>query len=187
MASSTEVDSSVSETTPRLLHSIRQTIRDKFVGILDDPKMIRNLEKGIYNETIQYAKTHKFSCKWSERAFLQHYAAKARTVWINLNSETYVGNTLLIERVKAGEILPQNLAFMRPDELMPENWRDLIEKRYKKDKMLQDLEKSGATDQFKCRKCGKRQCKFYEMQTRSADEPMTVFITCINCGNRWKN
>ena len=29
-------------------------------------------------------------------------------------------------------------------------------------------------------------CTYYQLQTRSADEPMTTFVTCINCGNRWK-
>ena len=43
-----------------------------------------------------------------------------------------------------------------------------------------------ATDQFKCYKCKKRKCTYYEMQTRSADEPMTTFVTCLSCGNRWK-
>jgi DNA-directed RNA polymerase subunit M/transcription elongation factor TFIIS len=27
---------------------------------------------------------------------------------------------------------------------------------------------------------------YYELQTRSCDEPMTCFITCLDCGNRWK-
>jgi transcription elongation factor S-II len=42
------------------------------------------------------------------------------------------------------------------------------------------------TDMFKCGKCKQRKTKYYQMQTRSADEPMTTFVTCINCGNRWK-
>jgi len=42
------------------------------------------------------------------------------------------------------------------------------------------------TDQFKCGKCKQRKCKYYQLQTRSADEPMTTFVTCVNCGNRWK-
>lgn len=41
-------------------------------------------------------------------------------------------------------------------------------------------------DMFECPKCHKRKTTFYEMQTRSADEPMTVFITCINCKHRWR-
>lgn len=31
-----------------------------------------------------------------------------------------------------------------------------------------------------------RKTTYYQMQTRSADEPMTTFVTCVNCGNRWK-
>ena len=34
------------------------------------------------------------------------------------------------------------------------------------------------TDQFQCGKCRKRQCSYYQMQTRSADEPMTTFVIC---------
>lgn len=45
---------------------------------------------------------------------------------------------------------------------------------------------SAETDQFKCGRCQQRRCKYYQMQTRSADEPMTTFVTCVNCGNRWR-
>ena len=34
--------------------------------------------------------------------------------------------------------------------------------------------------------CGKNKCTYYELQTRSADEPMTTFVSCLNCGNHWK-
>ena len=37
-----------------------------------------------------------------------------------------------------------------------------------------------------CGKCGMRKTSSYEMQTRSADEPMTIFATCLCCGNRWR-
>ena len=43
-----------------------------------------------------------------------------------------------------------------------------------------------ATDIFKCGKCKQRKTTYYQMQTRSADEPMTTFVTCLNCDNRWK-
>ena len=46
--------------------------------------------------------------------------------------------------------------------------------------------KTATTDQFQCGKCRQRKCQYYQMQTRSADEPMTTFVTCVNCGNRWK-
>nr|PVC54064.1 transcription elongation factor [Theileria orientalis] len=40
--------------------------------------------------------------------------------------------------------------------------------------------------QFKCGKCNSRQTTYYQLQTRSSDEPMTTFVTCLNCKNRWR-
>ncbi|KAJ0030853.1 hypothetical protein Pint_13530 [Pistacia integerrima] len=59
-----------------------------------------------------------------------------------------------------------------------------------KEKALFDCERGIApkatTDQFKCGRCGQRKCTHYQMQTRSADEPMTTYVTCVNCNNHWK-
>lgn len=42
------------------------------------------------------------------------------------------------------------------------------------------------TGLLKCGKCKKRNCTYNQVQTRSADEPMTTFVLCNECGNRWK-
>mgnify|MGYP001186892887 FL=1 len=42
------------------------------------------------------------------------------------------------------------------------------------------------TNIFTCKKCGKKKCSFYQLQTRSADEPMTTFVNCLVCGSSWK-
>ena len=39
---------------------------------------------------------------------------------------------------------------------------------------------------FKCRKCKSTKTSYYQMQTRSADEPMTTYVTCKACGTKWK-
>ena len=46
--------------------------------------------------------------------------------------------------------------------------------------------KPTATTMYTCGKCKKNECTFYEMQTRGGDEGSTTFITCINCGHKWK-
>ena len=43
-----------------------------------------------------------------------------------------------------------------------------------------------STDAFQCGKCKQRKCTYFQLQTRSADEPMTTFVQCVNCGNRWR-
>lgn len=42
------------------------------------------------------------------------------------------------------------------------------------------------TDQFTCGKCKQNRTTYYQQQTRSADEPMTTFVMCVECGHRWK-
>ena len=38
---------------------------------------------------------------------------------------------------------------------------------------------------FKCPKCNLKKTSFEAKQTRSLDEPMTIFIYCLNCLHRW--
>lgn len=49
-----------------------------------------------------------------------------------------------------------------------------------------NLEEEATTDQFKCFKCEQRKCTYFQLQTRSADEPMTTFVTCLSCDSHWK-
>ena len=37
-----------------------------------------------------------------------------------------------------------------------------------------------------CGKCKSNKTDYYQMQTRSADEPMTTYANCKACGHRWK-
>ena len=56
----------------------------------------------------------------------------------------------------------------------------------KHDKLKYELKPEAMTDMFQCGRCGSRSCSYYEVQTRSADEPMTQFVNCLKCNNRWK-
>ena len=67
-----------------------------------------------------------------------------------------------------------------------EKWHILIENKKIRDEKKYNTEVEASTDNFKCRKCKSNKCTYYQLQTRSADEPMTTFVQCINCGNRWK-
>ena len=80
----------------------------------------------------------------------------------------------------------KNIANMSIYDIFPENWKKTLELKSKKDKLKYELKPEAMTDQFKCGRCKSRKCTYYELQTRSADEAMTTFISCLNCGNRWK-
>lgn len=52
---------------------------------------------------------------------------------------------------------------------------------------IQDELAVSMTDEYRCGRCGSRETTYYQQQTRGADEPMTVFIKCMKCSNRWRD
>ncbi len=53
-------------------------------------------------------------------------------------------------------------------------------------KSLAAGDQQAETDGFQCGRCKQRKTVYRQAQTRSADEPMTTFVTCTNCGHKWK-
>jgi len=47
-------------------------------------------------------------------------------------------------------------------------------------------EPEAETDVFQCGRCKQWKTRYRQQQVRSDDEPMTTFVTCTNCNNRWK-
>ncbi|PKA60286.1 hypothetical protein AXF42_Ash008345 [Apostasia shenzhenica] len=113
------------------------------------------------------------------------HKVKYRSIMFNLKDAK---NTDLRRRVLLGHITPQVLINMTAEEMASDE-RKLANKQIQ-EKALFECERAGApkatTDQFKCGRCGQRKCTYYQLQTRSADEPMTTFVTCVNCNNHWK-
>ena len=157
----------------------RSNIKKKLNDILKNDKNATNLEKGIFNYTLKEAEQRKVIKKWDNKFFVQIYLDRVRSIVINLKDA-------IIEQINDETIKPHIVAFMTHQELSPEKWKDLIDAKTKRDKNKFETNISASTDTFTCRKCKKNQCTYYQMQTRSADEPMTLYISCVVCGNRWK-
>jgi len=166
------------------MSDIRQSIINKFEKITDTDNATL-IEQGVYNNIINYSIEHNITKTWDNNMFKQLYIKKVMSIYSNLNKNSYIGNTRLAERLHAKEFKPQQLANMTPQYTFPEHWKYILDKKSKRDKMLYELRPETATDMYKCFRCKKRMCTYYQLQTRSADEPMTTFVTCINCGNRW--
>ena len=75
---------------------------------------------------------------------------------------------------------------MTHQTLRPDIWNSMIEEKKIKDENKFSLKLEASTDDFTCHKCKSKKCSYYQLQTRSADEPMTTFVTCLNCNARWK-
>ena len=166
--------------------NIREIMTAKLMTIVNDEKMVRRIERGIYNYSLSKAEENNIVKLWTDRLFKQIYIDKCRSIYTNLKGTSYVRNKRLLNRLHEKEFKERELAFMAPQHIFPEIWKDLLDLKYKRDKVLYETKPEAMTDQFKCGRCKKNKCSYFELQTRSADEPMTIFITCINCGKRWK-
>ena len=172
----------------------KKELRNKILNIIKsifEPKNTKlenyldNLEREIYNYCIEKCIEKNVVPTWNQ-IFINLYINKTRSLYSNLSPNNYINNKRLKSRLQKYEFTPKDLVNMTHQELFPEHWKELIDEKSNRDKALYETKKEAMTDQFKCRKCGSRETCYYEMQTRSADEPMTIFITCLNCGNRWK-
>jgi transcription elongation factor S-II len=157
--------------------------RDNFVNYFKkifSENIAKNIEIGVFNYSILDAKKKSIVRKWENKYFVKIYVDRMRTIFINLK------NPNVIKKIKTKRKFVKELSLMTHKEICPENWKKLIDAKIKRDKNLTSIDLSAATDEFKCYKCKKRKCTYYQLQTRSADEPMTTFVTCLVCGNRWK-
>lgn len=157
----------------------REKIRNKINEQIKNDKASINLEKGIFNYTIREADRRKIIKKWENQFFVLLYLNHLKSILTNLNEN-------IIKDVNDGIIEPHKIAFMTHQELDHNRWDKLIEAKSKRDKNKFEVNMAAATDTFTCRKCKGNQCTYYQMQTRSADEPMTCYVSCCICGNRWK-
>ena len=139
------------------------------------------LEKAIFEFTINEAKSKNVFNQWNNALFVQIYIDKLRSFFLNI-----VNNPAFLSSILNEEIFIKEAVFMTHQEINPQRWKSLIDKKVAKDKCMYETKLESSTDTFRCRKCQGNHCSYFLIQTRSADEPMTTFVTCLDCGNRWK-
>ncbi len=162
------------------VHS-RELVIGKYKDILHSDELATDLEIGVFRAAILSATDKAIICHFANPLFDRVYKQTALTNYYHITKFKHIR-----ERLLAGDLKVWELPFLSHYEVNPDGWKELYETQEKREEKQIEGDKSMATDQFRCRACGQRLCTYYQMQTRSADEPMTTFIKCLNCGNRWK-
>ena len=121
--------------------------------------------------------------KWKDLG--KEYKAKLRQLAFNMKDPK---NPDLRRAIAKREIDATTLIDLSSEELGSDERRAANQsiREHAEAEAVRGQRKEASTTAFKCGKCGQRACTFYQLQTRSADEPMTTFVTCVNCENRWK-
>lgn len=165
----------------KISEELREYVRSKFKTVIADSpttRYSRNMEKSIYN----------WAGLKNPVLFKMNYKHKFLHIF-NSIERTKSSNSDLVQRILKGELKSAKIADYSPDVLEPDGICIKMMKDIKTKDAAKDLAGNLPEDyvgQFTCGKCKSRKTVYYQLQTRSADEPMTTYITCVNCNHRWK-
>ena len=145
-------------------HPMRDRVREKFESA--------EIETAILNRCIHDAQKWFVDIDWTNTVFVDMYRSRAvslypyRELAATMDASKFVDSTMV--------------------DLNPKRWKEMIQSIIDKKKAMYS-KKSTASIFLYCSSCKKKtRCDYYQLQTRSADEPMTTFVTCLECDKKWK-
>ncbi len=163
----------------------RQICINKFNSLLNNIDLSKDIEESIYNYTVERATLQGINQNFDDNYFKRIYVNKIITLYNNLDKDSYVKDISFLDRLLKGDIDVKNIAFLSPQEINVEHWKKQIEKQDANDEFLYSRTIGIKTNEYKCSRCKKNDCSYYQLQTRSCDEPMTTYVNCLNCGHKW--
>ena len=171
------------------MNSTRTHVLERFAQVLDmktTDSIPYNMEKSVFNWAVKRSNHISDPPSWESKTFVKRYKTRYASIMHNLKESEEFRN-----RVKSLEISSVSIAMMTATGMQPDGIHaQAVKKReeYHQAKLRAALKAS--TEQFegafKCSKCKSMRTTYYQMQTRSADEPLTTFVTCLDCDKRWK-
>ena len=188
-------------------HPLRDYVRAQFGEVLGSGAASRNSERSILNWVCE--KLPRDETAWDNPRFKSVYKQKAnhlitefkreksKMVAVSLSTVGDDGVKLKLNimpqlacRLQRKELESTKLAWYPPEVLDPNGLYSQAMFKLKTKELAMESAKAKQDDEyvgmFKCGKCKSKKTTYYQMQTRSADEPMTTYVTCMGCSNRWK-
>lgn len=157
---------------------IRDVVIQQFSKIGVDKS--EEFENCLLQRSIQECARQSIEVSWNNPKFWNHYRGRCIQFYENMKK-----NSEWVSKINSGDLSLSTFAEMNAVDLDPRCWKEHIERQIEKDKHL--YKNTSASIFFYCSGCKKKtRCDYYQMQTRSADEPMTTFVTCLECDKRWK-
>ena len=168
--------------------AIRDKVIENFTELFGQPQLATQFELEMLQSTSQFAIKEGIEVDWGNRVFWNMYRNKAISLYENLKGlDSYVGNKEnWLEKLKNNDLTISQFVEMNAFDMCPSRWKATIEKIIETEKKLYSKKDSASIFMW-CSSCKKKsKCDYYQMQTRSADEPMTTFVTCLECDKQWK-
>ena len=167
-------------------HPLRAFVLRRLSTLLEVPidgTICVNIEKSILNASVHRCHP-KSTAAWDNHFFRNMYKHGFLKMQYNIRNSPD-----LKLRLTSGFIKARDVMSMTPQGLWPGGLYDREMERQIIEGMKMEYantEKKDYVGLFKCNRCKSKNTTYYQLQTRSADEPMTTFVTCNNCESHWK-
>lgn len=165
----------------------RSRVHERFTRVLGgDADLAKRLEICTWNWTLKTCQRDGMALYWENPRVRYRYTTRALGLEFNLKNPRNPG---LIDRVLSRDLSVKKLAGMTPMEMWPEQWEEwkgkIVQKQLERE---YDVDPSKAPDgAYTCSRCKSKKTVYRSLQIRSADEPMTNFVRCLQCGKAWKD
>lgn len=146
------------------------------------------IEYEVCKYATQFVKNAGCELDEAVKIFQRHYARKIRSIAHNAKtSPTFVSfvERKVIPTEKIPTLLPDEMNHCGPHSIMKASLEEK-ERVIEKWRKYWETEHQSSKGMYTCKGCKSSHTVFNAVQTRSADEPMTIYITCLACNNRWK-
>lgn len=166
------------------MHATRAYVVKKFAEILnlsETDATVVNLEKNILNHAVD--KVAEDDASFENEYFRTSYKCKFLSV-----KNSFLKNPELVDKMQNKKIKSSEVVNLKPWEAVPDgNYARALEEHLHKELRKEWFKKEQQNQRgfFRCR-CGSDKTTYQQAQTRSADEPMTTFVSCMTCGKNWK-
>lgn len=181
-------------------HKVIERFRRAFQGVAfqrpnhhhpdpGQPDVAVRLEKHVWNWMIQTCERDGIRgelLKWSNPRVRYRYTTRALSLEFNLKNTQNPG---LVDRLASKQLSLKAFAAMTPHQMWPEHWEPVYQRV-----AMRQMRREATVDPttvpdgaYTCSKCKSKKTVFTSMQIRSADEPSTQFVRCLNCGKAWKD
>jgi hypothetical protein len=163
---------------------LRQYCQAHFKTIFNTDTAAKNCEISVYNWTCKRVKASGKEPSWENKWFKSLYKHRFLAIDYALKkSEVLVPNLL------SGALKFKEFMMMGPGQLLPDGPYETTRKKVeaRKDEAFRRSKLDEVPDgMFQCKKCRSKKTTYYQLQTRSADEPMTTFASCLSCNTQWR-
>lgn len=182
-------DDVLKEYGERIRHEVdmRQRVRAKYADVVGCATTAANLELATYNWLLRACERDGIPRYWEDAKLRYRYTTKALSIVANLKRDDGALLARLLDPDDTG-VTVKKLVDMTPQQMRPAFWAQQYEKTMKHQLRRESpLNLEDVPDGvFECGKCREKKTVYRCMQIRSADEPMTIFVSCLKCGENWK-